>query len=393
MSSPNYIDGTGIHIEDFAQILSDIIDGTADVPGLAQIYGADINVGSNSPDGQSVNIFALSKQDILNLCVQIYDSYDIDQAVGDALDRIAALSGTTRKGGTYTQVPVAITTSQSVSLPGLLSDNTYTVSDLNGNQYQLIADATISSGTHSLLFQSVNVGAVQVAANTITTPVSIVAGIVSITNPSGPTQTGINEETDAQLRMRQQYSQMMPAQGVLQALTAALNNLSGVSSAFVFENATQNTSPDGVPPFSIWAIVEGGVAVDIATAIYNYRSAGCGMFGSQSYAITQSDGSEFIVSFDFAASEDLFVKLHVDSINSAAIDYTGIANYLATNYVFTLNQPANVGQISILVSQFNPNLVVSQSGVSTDGSNYGSVVYPTSKKNFFTLPSGNVSFI
>ncbi len=67
----NTIDANGITIETYAETVSNIVNGTSSAPGLTQIYGTDINVASNSPDGQMVNIFALSKQDILNLCIRI----------------------------------------------------------------------------------------------------------------------------------------------------------------------------------------------------------------------------------------------------------------------------------------------------------------------------------
>ena len=95
--SENLISGSGIQIQTYPDILNGIIYGTVEVPGLTQIYGADINTASNTPDGNLINIFALSKEDVLQLCVSIYDSFDPDQAVGIALDSIAQLCGIARK--------------------------------------------------------------------------------------------------------------------------------------------------------------------------------------------------------------------------------------------------------------------------------------------------------
>ena len=138
--SENLITGSGIQIQSYTDILNGIIYGTPQVPGLVQIYGADINTASNTPDGNLINIFTLSKEDILQLCVSIYDSFDPDQAVGIALDNISQLCGIARKGGSYTHTNIVLTTTQAVNINGL--DNTistpFTISDANGNEFYLI---------------------------------------------------------------------------------------------------------------------------------------------------------------------------------------------------------------------------------------------------------------
>ena len=83
-SNANRVDATGIVIEILADIVNGIINGTivndVTVKGLKEIYGTDINTDPNTPDGNMVNIPALAKSDILQLCVGIYDSFDPDQA-------------------------------------------------------------------------------------------------------------------------------------------------------------------------------------------------------------------------------------------------------------------------------------------------------------------------
>src|ERR1019366_2989931 len=175
--STNQIDGSGIQIQSFSDIWNDLVNGTPGVPGLLQIYGADVNIDQNSPDGQWINIFALAKQNVLEMLVQIYNSKDPDQAVGIDLDAVSQLCGITRQGGTYTQVNVLINTSAALNLSGQDTSTPYTVQDANGNQYQLIISASLVLGNNTLAFQSVNIGAVQCLANTLTTPVTVVAGV------------------------------------------------------------------------------------------------------------------------------------------------------------------------------------------------------------------------
>ncbi len=198
---PNTIDANGIQIQTYPEIVSDIVNGSSFAPGLVVIYGSDINVDSNTPDGAIVNLWALSKEDMLQFGVGLYNSFNPDTAVGQALDGIAQYNALTRKGGTYTQTEVVVTTNQSVNLNGL-DDSTATpfqAIDGNGNIVNLITSVTVGSGEHTLNFQSANMGFVQLIQNTITVIVTPQAGVIAVNNPNPPYNIGANQETEYQL--------------------------------------------------------------------------------------------------------------------------------------------------------------------------------------------------
>lgn len=389
--SQNQITGSGIQIETFSEIWNDLVNGTPGVPGLLQIYGADANIDQNSPDGQWINNFALAKQDILELLVQIYNSKDPDQAIGIDLDAVCQLCGIVRQGGTYTQVYVLINTNTPLNLSGQDTSSPYTVQDSNGNQYQLIASASLSSGDNTLLFQAVNVGAVQCLANTVTIPVTVVSGVVGVNNPSAAVQVGVDQETDAQLRQRRQKSTAIPAQGAVPGLIAGLNTLSELVEAIVHENTSGTTNADGVPGHSIWVITDGGDNTEIANMIYQYRSIGCGMYGGVSVPILLPDGSTFTVNFDSVVLQNLYIKFHLDSINSGSIDNNLVKNGLVNNYVFTIYQPADITTVTSLIHDIDPTLIVSSCQVSKDNVNFFNSVLPTSKKNKFVLTTAQIT--
>ncbi|MBW1812137.1 MAG: baseplate J/gp47 family protein [Deltaproteobacteria bacterium] len=235
----NEIDESGINIETLAETIDAIINGTVDVPGLKDIYGDDISVDSDTPDGQLVNIYALAKQDILNLIVQSYNSKDPDQAVGVALDAVCELCGIFRREGTRTLVSVTVVTDRSLTLDGLdTSDTPYTVSDATGNEFELIATSNLTAGDNILAFQAKEIGSIEVLANIITVAVTIVLGVLSLNNPAAATTVGIDEETDAELRIRRQASIAVPSQGYLQNLLAGILTVVGVTSVQVIENDT-----------------------------------------------------------------------------------------------------------------------------------------------------------
>ncbi len=393
--SENFIDATGINIQTYDQVVEEIVNGTPDIPGFKQIYGDDIIVDSNTPDGQMINIFALAKMDILQLAVMIYNSMDPDQAIGTSLDALCQLCGITRRGGSYTLVSIDITATSSSTLNGLDDPDevTFTVSDNNGNQFQLLETVTLSVGVNSLNFQAVNLGNVQVLPDTITNPVTVIVGVTTINNPGAPYQQGEDQETDAQLRLRRQQSVALPAQGAFGSLLAAVLNLDGVVDAILFENATNEVDDNSIPAHSIWLIVDGGVEADIAEAIYLIRNLGVGMKGDTSYEIIQIDGSVFTVYFDRAEQEDLYVQFSVKSLSNSAIDEDALKDYLALNYIRTMNQAADITSISALVNVYSKDLVIYAAGVSLTASAYDEDVFPSSPKNKFVLDPDNIDIV
>lgn len=391
--SANQIDGNGIQIEQFSDVWNDLVNGSPGYPGLLAIYGADSNINQNSPDGQLVNNFSLIIQDVLELLVQIYNAKDPDQAVGIDLDSVCALCGITRLGGTYTQVYVFINTSQSLNLSGQDTSTPYTVQDGNSNQYQLIQSASLVSGNNLLAFRAVNIGAVTCLANTVTIQVTVVAGVNSINNPSGAYVTGVNQETDAQLRQRRQVSVSLPAQGAVPGLEAGLLTIIGVEQAVVYENSTGTTNEFGVPGNSIWVIIDGVNAynsLEIAEMIYAYRSMGCGMYGQTITDVELPNGSLFPVSWDYAVMQDLYIEFNLTSINDGAVDTALVISGLISDYQFSIYSPADITSVTALIKSIDPTLIVTNCQVSIDGITWLNSVYPSSLKNIFVLEAANI---
>lgn len=389
----NEVTANGISIESFQDVLSNIINGTDDTPGLLQIYGSDINVASNTPDGQMINIYALSKIDILNLSVAIYDSFDPDQAVGIALDSIAQISGLTRHAGTYTEVAVTVTVSANLNLTGLDTTTPFTIQDANGNLFSLIDSASLTTGANVLNFRSANIGFIQILANTLTTPVTIVSGVTTVNNATTPYQVGSNQETDSNFRLRRQASTAFPAQGPLQALFAGLNSLTGVAQSVVYENNTNAVDADGIPAHGIWVIMDGGVAADIAETIYKYRNLGVPMAGAESEIVTQIDASTITINYDNVINQILYVRFHLTSLDGSSIDTDAIKEGLEDNYLLKIFEKADITTLDAKIRAINPKVVVSSLGVSTDGAYYTTIVTPATKKKKFVLTQAHISII
>ena len=390
---PNGITATGIQTKSQAELLSDL------TTAFQAIYGADINLNSNTPDGQALNIFIQAILDNLDLIVQVYNSFDPDLAFGATLDERVAINGIKRQGGTFTLTNITLTVDRALNLAGLdgAIDNPngtgYTVADNANNQYILAASQMIATpGTYVFQFRAKNPGAVLTVPNTITSPVTVVIGVTSINNPTTYTSLGANEESDAVLKIRRQKSVSLGSQGYLAGLLAALENINGVTAAFVYENVTDTIDADSIPGHSIWVIVNGGAPADIAQAIYTKRNAGCGMKGSQTFAVTQLDGSTFIVKWDNVVPQNLFIQFDVTSLDGIHTpNPTYIANQLVLLFTPGVFQEVNINGLATLVQQIDPNALVTNAGFSlASGGPYTNTLTPSAKNNQFAISAGNI---
>lgn len=406
----NSLTSTGLVTATQSQLLTYFTDQ------LQTIYGSTINLNSDTPDGQWVNILIQSVLDLQDLLLQIYNSFDPDQAIGTQLDQRVTINGITRQAGTYSATNITLILSQSVNLYGLDQSNNpvFTVADSAGNQWQLITTQLgVGPGTVVYSFQASTPGAVLTTPNTIVVPVTIVLGVTSVNNPSAQTNVGLNEETDAALRLRRQQSVSIVSQGYYAGLLAAIENIQGVSSAFIFENNTNGTNANGVPSHTIWVIVAGtptsllapaysatttytwgqiassggvnyiswsntnlgnavsnatfwGVYNPVAMAIYTKRNAGCGMYGSTSYNVTQIDGTTMTIQWDTVVQQNLFTAFTVTSINGTnPPNIAAILSGLPKSFVPGVDATVNINMLSTLVQAIDSNTLVTNAGFST----------------------------
>lgn len=383
---PNILDGNGLQVNSTTEITDSLI------AAFQAIYGADINVGSNSPDGQLIGIFAQNIRDILELLTQVYNSFAINSAFGVTLDERVAMSGIQRKQGTYTQAQVDITVSQALTLVGqdaLLADpniTVFTVADDAGNQYQLKTTFAFGgAGTQTLTFLSVVIGQIQTLPNTIQTIVTSQLGVTSANNPTtGSDVEGLPEETDPQLKIRQAASYYLQAVSPADSLRAALLQVPDISDSYVVENDT-NATVDTVPAHSIWVIVNGGTSLEIGQVIYTKKAPGCGMKGSNSQVIARPQGNSFTAYWDTALTQVLTVRATlVPKIPGQTFDLVKDATELAAALIYKLGQSPNIGDVVVAMQTIEPNAILTTVNVSKDGGGtWEDIVSPDTAQKYF----------
>jgi uncharacterized phage protein gp47/JayE len=388
---PNQITDNGLEIKTNTEIIEDI------KTDFKSVYGDDINVDSDTPDGQMINIFSQVVTDMLELLVIVYNSFDPDEVSGVTLDQRVAMNGIKRTAGTYTMAPVSITVDRAMTLYGLdqNTETVFTVSDGTGNEFYLETTYSFTGSfpqTQSLSFRAAEIGMVDVLQNTITNQVTITLGVTAVNNPLVATSIGINEETDVQLKIRREKSFMLPSLGASESVRATLLEVENVTDAYVFENDT-NSSIGSVPAHSIWAIVENGTDEDVASAIYEKKSAGCGMYGGETYTLSRPNGQTIDVKFDRAIDEDLYIEFTLQG-NSPEItfDEDYIKEQLAEQLMYALGQKANSNDIAKILFAIEPDGIYTAIGVSlTDGSYDEGPLSNTDVQHKFVVSIANIT--
>lgn len=387
---PNVLDADGLEIKTRDEIVQELSDA------YRLIYGNDINLDQDTPDGQTVNIFAQSVVDTLELIQSVYTSFDPDEAVGRSLDSRVAINGIQRIGATFSRTNVTVVTSRALNLKGLDEDveQVFTISDSEGNEAVLEESVSLpSAGTYVLSFRALNAGQVLFLPNTLTIPSTIVLGVTSVNNPTAQLLVGVDEETDAALKLRRALSIAINAVGYRESLIAALRNIPGISEAIVYENVTGVTDADGIPSHSIWVIVEGSYAnVDVATAIYQQRNAGAGMRGDIVFEITQPDGTPFLIQWDNVVLYEPFIKFDATSINGIQPpDYSLIRTNLPLLYTPEIFETLNTSKLASIVNQIDPNTLVSNDGFSrTLSGTYTDLLAANVRNEKYFITSENV---
>lgn len=380
---PNTIDATGLTLKTREEIIDEILNGGEGFAGLYSIYGPDINVESNSPDGNLVNLIAQIAVDYEELLQAVYDSFDPDQATGINLDLRCAINGVVRQAGTYSEQEVLVTVTQALTLDGLDTEpnNPFTISDASGNQFFLAEEYVFGgAGSATLTFRSAQLGAVVVAPNTLTTIVTVTLGVASVSNGSLSGTTGTNEETDYALRIRRAASTAIGSKGYLASLYSALGNVAGVTSVSIQENIGAHT---------IWCVVAGGDDDDVAEAIYIKRSAGVGMIGDEIVLITQVDGTDFNVQFDRPTAQDLWIEFDVAAI-TGTVDPVYIRAQLLAALSYEIGASADASAIVSIVKGIAPNASVSACQVSDDNATYVDLLAPTGFNYQFEAASARI---
>lgn len=336
------------------------------VAALHSGISPNLNTESTSILGQLIGVLADQISQDWDVLEDVYQSQYPDSAEAASLDGVGAITGATRlpatastvtliaTGDDATALPVGrqarvpgggtfeTTAAATISLAAAWAPGTiYSVGDLVRNdspeniyvcaiagtsagaggptgEGTAIVDNTVTwryvgdgEGYTTVAAEATETGAVVALAYQVTEIVTAVSGWDGVSNLADAV-TGTEIETDAAFRTRRENLLTVSGKGTVDTIRAKLLLVDGVTEAFVFENVTDVTDGNGVPPHAIECVVLGGSDADVAQAIFDDKPAGIATYGSDiSESIVDSQGTSHTILASRADPVEMFIAITV----------------------------------------------------------------------------------
>jgi len=377
----------GLTIQTFDEIYAEL------AAGYQAIYGTDINLDPDSPDGQRIGIEAKARLDAQAFALALYNQFDPDFSAGEILNKIIKLAGITRRPATRSQVDVTVTTDRDLTLP-----DGYAVDDDLGQTWITTSTKALTTGANTVTLVSEVFGAVLAGIGTVTTPATIVIGVLSVTNPAIAT-IGRDEETDAELRIRRNRSLQSPATSTVGGIFAALGNLSGVTDLVIYENDQDTTDAvRNIVPHTIWCVIEGGTVTDIVETIAKNKTGGTGLKGSVTgdyiETLLRPDGTGYTLThtmaFDRPIDVPLYISLTVEGPAGGTVDTDAIkAAFAAID--FGIAEDISAGELYATAYSIANDYTVTLLKISDDGITYTDSLLTPGYDGLFSIAIANVA--
>lgn len=302
MPGPYGITASGFVAKPLADIKADL------EASFRTIFGNSIDLSPDSAMSEIIGTFAERLSDAWQLGQGIYTQAFPDGAQGAGLDLLCALTGTARKPATFSKVDCVCS-----GTPGTVITANRTISVLGtGAKFTNPSPGTIGGGgTVTIEFRAVETGPVTAPAGTLTVIETAIAGWSSVTNPLDQKILGTKIESDSALRLRRELSLRALGGASLDAIAAGLLEVANVTSAQVFENTTENTDANGLPPHSIECVVAGGSDADVAAKIFQRKPAGIETYGTTSQPVNDSSFVSHTINFSRPAALNVYVTINV----------------------------------------------------------------------------------
>ena len=274
---------------------------------MRAIFGPSINLDADTMDGQTVGIFAESQSNLDQLAEDTYHSFNPQSATGVALSRLVQLNGIRRIEGTYSTASLLCVGQQGTIIP----DGSLVKSTTTNATFQTVGEVAIpDAGEITVAARASVKGAVLAPAGSLTKIDTPIYGWQTATNAIDAVP-GRNEETDEQLRLRRRASTSTPGQAIVDSIYGALTNIASVLQAKVYENDQDTVDGNGLPPHSIYCIVEGGTNQNILDTIWLKKTAGTTTYGTTTGSVTDSMGNPHSLKFSRPTDVNVYVTVNL----------------------------------------------------------------------------------
>lgn len=321
------------------------------------IYGADLELGSTSPDGQMIEIFSNSIATVQELLQDWVLAANIDSSTGNILSELVAYKNSKRLAASKSTVDLTIaSTAPNMAFPANLIF-------IDAKSQRWVVDSAFSTnalGVAIVTAEAPDYGKVTTPANSITSILTPTFGFASVTNTAAAV-VGRDEENDYQVKLRLKQMGGGTGQGMLDNVYDAVREVDGVQACYPYENDTNADkfiTPDyKVPAHTLGICVYGGAIDDIARAIYLAKSTGCGTgiyetatnlleANNISNTVISSNNLSFTINFSRPVTDSIDLQLELPIGQSIDSD-------TQTKILTALQDFANASQLGAAISHID----------------------------------------
>ncbi|MCM1219180.1 MAG: baseplate J/gp47 family protein [Lachnospiraceae bacterium] len=232
-----------------------------------------------------------------------YQQLFLQYATGQYLDALGAQRGLERISEKYATAQVVVSGTTGYLVPA----GTIFAASSAGVQFRSLANITLAVGGTTVAVQATVPGDVgNVPSGTITSTVSILPGITSVNNPAAASGGG-PAETDGEYRAR--IAALTTTYGSMPILREALYKIDGVQYVDILENTQPTQSPEGIAPYSVACIIEGGTDMDIGNVLYNTLACGTPTYGDLTVSVPNDFGR--LNRYNFSRPTQVAIKMQV----------------------------------------------------------------------------------
>ncbi|WP_449555279.1 baseplate J/gp47 family protein [Lelliottia amnigena] len=385
---PLQFDNNGLQIDTFRDLFQ------AQSDAYKGIYGQDIDLDQDSPDGQRVAIEAQARTDIEAALQWLYSQMDPDFNNGDMQQVIAKLHGLYLRPGSRSQRDLKVLTDRPVLLYA-----GYKIQDQANQVWFIRTPVTVPAGTTEVTFFAELFGKVTgLVSDTFTqlTPELGVQGFIS----ESAVVVGRDEETPEEFRQRRNRSLENPATGSTGAIFAKVAQLPGVTDVNIDENDTKVDDPlTGIPANSIWLVVEGGAVSDIVEVMVKQKGGGTGTKGDITGRLIETlirpDGTTLAIAHDMQFDRPIYIPLHIKltakrKISSEPVDVDSLKEALADR-VLHIGESIDANELYANgYGTARVNYVLTDMEISADGVTYTEGELSPGFQGKFTLSVANI---
>lgn len=345
MGNYTYINDKGIVVADTADIKETVQEE------FKKALGADISLEDSTPQGRLIDVETNARASVMENNALLANLFNVMESYGVFLDSLLANFGMYREGATSSKVKATIS-----GVPNTVIPAGAQVSTENGAVFYLENSVTIpQSGEIIVTFLSKEKGKIECAAGALSKIIDGTLGWEAVINSSSA-ELGVERESDLAFKERFKAFGLFSGKSLLEDYESAINKIDNVKSSFVYDNPSSEViiyDSVSINPHSIFCCVDGGSDSDVAKAIFEVKSAGCGYTGNKTVQVVDKVSSvSYPVSFSRPIEISICYKIVLDKGTSSSLDLVDSIKQAVVDYSNGKIAPFSGFQIGKNISPF-----------------------------------------